>query len=138
MLNELCLKLSRFFGVLMIVIDMKLGKAILKISLVISPRQLMENVVMLDLSWMEKLIIGGEITIDYVDIGLSCKISFILGMLHSFIHLSQIAENPMLSKSSSLRYNQSSILTAKVEIDPKASVIAEPNVLDRAKVRSCC
>ena len=33
----LCLRLSHFFGVLMIVMDMRLGKMILKISFVISP-----------------------------------------------------------------------------------------------------
>jgi len=37
MLNGLCFKLSRFFEILMIIMDVKLGKAILKISLVISP-----------------------------------------------------------------------------------------------------
>jgi len=55
---------------------------------------------------MEKLIIGEKITIDYVNIGLSYKAFFVLGMLHSFIHLSQIAESPMLSKRLSLRSNQ--------------------------------
>ena len=37
-----------------------------------------KNVAMSNLSWMEKLIIGGEITIDYVDIDLSCKAFFVL------------------------------------------------------------
>ena len=30
---------------------------------------------MLDVSWMKKLIIGGKITIGYVDFGFSCKVS---------------------------------------------------------------
>ena len=47
-----------------------------------------------DLSWMEKLIISGEVTIDYVDIGLSCKAFFVFGILHPFIHLIQVAESP--------------------------------------------
>ena len=81
MLNKLCLRLSRFFGVLMIIMDMKLGKAILQIFLVISPRPLRKNAAMSDLSWIEKLIIGGEITIDYVDIDLSCKAFFVRSML---------------------------------------------------------
>jgi len=77
---------------------------------------------------MEKLIIGGEKTIDYVDIGLSCKI-FVFGVLHSFFHLSQIAERPMLSKSLSLRANQSHY-KGKVETDVKPSVIVELDALD--------
>ena len=59
------------------------------------------------LSWMEKLIIGGEIIIDYVNISLSCKAFFILNMLQPFIHLSLIAVSPMLSQSTGLRSNQS-------------------------------
>jgi len=92
MLNGLCLRPSHFFGVLIIVMDIKLGKTILKISLVISPWQLRKNAAMSDLSWMEKLIIGEQITIGYVNIGLSYKAFVILGMLYPFIHLSQIAE----------------------------------------------
>jgi len=70
----------------MIVKDMKLEKAILKISLIISPKQLQKNIIMPDLSWMEKLIISGEIIINYVNISLSCNAFFVLGMLHhSFI-----------------------------------------------------
>jgi len=56
---------------------------------------------------MEKLIIDGERNIDYVDIGLSHKAFFILGMLHPFILLSLIALSPILSKSLGLRSNQS-------------------------------
>ena len=83
---------------------------------------------MSDLSWMKKLIIGGEMIIDYVDIGLSCKTFFVLGMLHPFINLSQIAESQKLSKSPALRSNQSPI--TKVETDPEPSVVVEPDVLD--------
>ena len=82
--------------------DMKFGKAILKISYVISPWQLRINAAMPDLSWMEKPIIGGEATNDYVDIGISCK-AFVLGMLHPFIHLSLIAVSQMLSKRTGLK-----------------------------------
>ena len=70
-----------------------------------------KNAIVSDLSWMEKLIIGGETTINYVDIGLSCRAFFVLGMLHTFIHLSQIVENPMLSKSPNLSANQPPILS---------------------------
>ena len=58
-----------------------------------------------DLSWMEKLIIDGEITIDSVDSGLSYRAFFVLNILHLFIHVSPIAVIPMLSKSLSLRSN---------------------------------
>jgi len=37
---------------------------------------------------LEKFIGGGKTTIVYVDIGLSCKIYFILGVLHPFSSLS--------------------------------------------------
>ena len=60
---------------------------------------------------MEKFIIGGE-NYNYVDIDLSCKASFVIDMLHQFIHLSQIAESPMLSKS--LRANQPPILSLQM------------------------
>jgi len=87
-----------------------------------------------DLSWMEKLIIGGRIIIEYVNIGLSCKAFFVLGMLHPFVHLSQIAENPMLSKSPSLRSQPiTDPFTAKVEADLEPLVIVEPNVLNETE-----
>jgi len=86
---------------------------------------------MLDLIWMEKLIISEKITIDYVDIGLSCMV-FVLGMLHPFIHLSQIAESPLLSKSSSLRAIQSPSLSLQrlrvplQEETPQPTEVEEP------------
>jgi len=46
-----------------------------------------------------------------------------------FFHLSQIAERPMLSKSLSLRANQSHY-KGKVETDVKPSVIVELDALD--------
>jgi len=77
-----------------------------------------------DLSWMEKLIIGGEIIINYIDIGLSCKAFFVLGMLHPFTHLSPIAVSRILSKNSGLRSNPiTEPFTVKVEIGPELSVI---------------
>ena len=103
-------RLSHFFEVLIIVMDLKLGKAILKKKISYFPCQLRKNAVMRDLSRMEKLIIGGEVTIDFVNIGLSCK-TFVLGMLHPFIPLNQIAESLMLSKSLNLRAYQSLILS---------------------------
>jgi len=56
---------------------------------------------------MEKLIGGEKTIIDYVDIDLSYKIIFVLGMLYIFfMHLRQIAKSLMLSMSSSSKgYN---------------------------------
>ena len=51
---------------------------------------------------MKKLTDGGKIIIDSVDIGLSYKIFFVIGMLLIFfMHLRQIAKSLMLSMSSS-------------------------------------
>jgi len=56
-----------------------------------------------DLGWMEKLTIGEKTTIDYVDLGFSCKVFFMLGMLCAFIQYL----SPNLNKSPSLRANKS-------------------------------
>jgi len=59
---------------------------------------------------MEKLIGGEQKIIDYVDVGLSYRIFFVLGMLHTFfMHLRQIVKKLMLSMSSSSRGHISAI-----------------------------
>jgi len=81
--NGICMWLFRIFRVLMIVMDMNIGKAYLRISLVILNWQLRRNANIPDLSWMEKLIIGGKTTIGDVDLDFSCKVFFVLGMFHT-------------------------------------------------------
>jgi len=54
---------------------------------------------------MEKLIIGRKTTIGYVDLGFSCKMLFMLGMLYTFIQYL----SPSLNKSQSSRANKSQI-----------------------------
>jgi len=50
------------------------------------------------------LLIGGEmIIISTISVGLSYKIIFVLFMLHTFMHLSQIAKSLMLSMNSNLK-----------------------------------
>jgi len=109
-LNGICRRLSRIFGVLMIIMSIRSEKIILKISLVISPWHLYRSAAMPKWGWLGKLISGGTTTIDHVDIGLSYKIFFILGMFHTFfIHLRLIAKRLMLSMSPSSRDHHSAI-----------------------------
>ena len=77
------IQLAYFLGVLMTIMVMKTRKTTLKISSVILQQNL-RYVVMPDLSWMEKPIIGGETTIRSVNIDLSCKAFFVLDMFHTF------------------------------------------------------
>ena len=81
-----------------------------------------KNAFMPDLSWMEKLIIGGEIIIDYVDIGLSCK-TFFCTRYAPPVHSSESDcrepnfEQELEPKSQPI----TNTFTAKVEIDPGLS-----------------
>jgi len=116
-------------GVLIITLDMKLGKAILKIFLVISPWQLRKNTVMSDLSWIEKLIIGEKITIYYVDIGLSWK-AFSCSVCSTYFSSKSAWREPNVEQEPEPE-SQPIIdsFTAKVEADPGSSVIVEHDVL---------
>jgi len=59
---------------------------------------------------LDKLIGGGKTIIDSADVGLSYRIFFVLGMLHTFfVHLRQIAMSLMLSMSPSSRGHNSTI-----------------------------
>ena len=55
-----------------------------------------------DLGWMEKLIIGGKTTINYVNLDFFCKVFFMFGMLRTFVQYL----SPSLSKSPSPRANK--------------------------------
>jgi len=82
-LKGTCMQLSRIFGLLMTMMGMKSEKIILKISSVISPWHVSRSANIPNWNWLEKFIGSRKIIISTIEVGLSYKIFFVLGVLHT-------------------------------------------------------
>ena len=87
-LNEICMRLSHIFGVLMIIMGMKNEKIILKNYSDIFPRYLNRSAAMLKWGWLEKL--GGKNSHSSVDVDLSCKTYFLLSIYTSSLSFERL------------------------------------------------
>jgi len=86
----ICMRLSRIFGVLIIILGMRSGKMMLKnffSYFVVTSEQ---NYHYVQMKLLDRLIGGGKTVVSTINVGLYCKIIFVVCTLHTFfMHLRQ-------------------------------------------------